>query len=277
MYYSIDYYAFTIPTRSPFGDIDHEALEFIVKAAVTFLQLEPESFQFGLRWQVEGAKHPYKTRLRHIVTDLCLSVGSVNAHVYVELAGKACNTFDATGQLDTFIHIACDRTSRIDFAVDIETGEAPAVFSASRNNMAFKSNGHKDSPSGSTYYVGGRTSERMARVYRYEPPHPRSHLLRVEAEYKGDAGKIAAEYYLKVGVQQACIDAHQAFQWTHPTWTPSLPSQGKIPYKKYRPENASTVRWLYGDVVTALSKAVTSGLIDLDDWLDFLRGKLPTE
>lgn len=277
MYYSIDYYAFTIPTRAPFGEINHETLEFVVKAFLSFIPLCPKLQSAGQLWSIEGAKHPYKTRLRHPITDICLSIGSLNAHVYVELAGKACNTADAVGELDTLIRLACDRTSRIDFAVDIETEETPAVFSASRNNMAFKSNGHKDSPSGSTYYVGGRTSERMARVYRYEPPHPRAHLLRVEAEYKGDAAKASAEYYLAVGVQQACIDAHQAFQWAHPTWTPGLPSQGKIPYKKYRPENASTVRWLYGDVVTALSKAVASGLVDLDDWLEFLRGKLPTE
>ena len=274
MFYSIDYYAMTIPVQSIFSEVDHEGINFAIKAFISFFRLEDAVFSSGASWIVEGAKHPYKTRLRHAVTDVCLSIGKVNPHIYVEFAGKACNTFDATDQLDGFIRTSSERTSRIDFAVDIETEIDPRDFCASTNSKAFKSSGEKRTPSGRTSYVGGRSSERMARIYRYEPPHPRSHLLRVEAEYKGDASKVAAEHYLKEGLLQACLDAHSPFQWTHPSWTPGDRVARKIEYKKYRPENAATVHWLYGDVITALSKAVTSGLIDFGDWLEALQRKV---
>jgi len=270
MFYSIDYFAMTIPIRSPIGEFGHEALLFTVKAFTSFFHLENGIYELAGSWGVEGGTRPYSTRLRHSITDVCLSVGNANAHVYVEFAGKACNNYEAQGGLDDIIQRSADRVSRIDFSVDILTDVDPRDFSEQRENRSFKSSGNKRTPSGRTEYVGGRTSERMARIYRYEPPHPRSHLLRVEAEYKGLAAKAAAKHYLEVGLQQASLDAHKAFGWTHPTWTPENGSSGKIPYKTYRPENASTVRWLYGDVVTALSKAIKAGLVDFDDWLEFL-------
>lgn len=274
MFYCIDYYAMTIPIRSPIGEFAHETLLSTIKSFTSYFDLSPHDFLQAGQWGVEGAKHPYKTRIRHAVTDVCLSVGKVNAHIYVEFAGKACATFDGKGILDDIIRKSVDRTSRIDFAVDIQTDVDPREFSNERENLSFKSSGERRTPSGRTNYIGGRTSERMARVYRYEPPHPRSHLLRVEAEYKGDAAKASSKHYLEMGLQQACLDAHKAFEWRHATWTPEIPSTGKIEYKNYSPENASTVRWLYGDVITALSKAHKAEIIDLGDWLENLQKKL---
>lgn len=267
----------TIPIRSPIGEFGHETLLSTIKAFVSFFNLQSEYYEIPASWGVESGTRPYSTRLRHSITDVCLSVGNANAHIYVEFAGKACSNYDAQGGLGDIIKRSSNRVSRIDFAVDILSDVDPRDFSEQRTNKSFKSSGNKRTPSGRTEYVGGRTSERMARVYRYESPHPRSHLLRVEAEYKGDAGKAAAKHYLEVGLQQASLDAHQAFGWKHPAWSQENESQGKIPYKTYRPENASTVRWLYGDVVTALLKSVQKGLIDFDEWLAFVREGLKDE
>jgi hypothetical protein len=93
----------------------------------------------------------------------------------------------------------------------------------------------------------------------------------VEAEYKHDAAKSASKHYIETGLIKASLDAHQAFQWKHAAWTPEIVGASKIPYTAYRPDNASTVRWLYGDVVTALSKAVKTGLVDFDAWVNFVR------
>ncbi len=274
MYYSIDYYSFTIPVRSPFGEVSHEAINFVLNAFVSFCNLQSEHFLNAGSWGIEKGSGFYSTRLRHAPTDAALSFGGTNAHIFVELAGKACNNFDAAGELDNVIRLSCGRTTRIDFAVDIECKDDPITFAAFRNSSSFKSSGQVISPSGRTAYVGSRKGERMARVYRYEPPHPRSHLLRVEAEYKGDAAKASSKHYLEVGIQKACLDAHTPFSWGAASWAPEDIATGKIPYKAYRPDNASTVRWLYGDVITALSKAVGEGLVDFDEWLKFVQERL---
>ncbi len=276
VYYSIDYYSFTIPTEKPFED----GMFFNVQDQVlkTFISLFPEhlsTFSNVEDWTHESAARFYQHRLRHDVTKVALSYGKINAHILVELSGFACNQFDSRDLLLPLIEQTHQRTSRIDFAVDIHTTTDPKVFIDERGNKSFKSSGHKVSPTGRTYYIGGRTSERMARVYRYNEPHPRSHLLRVEAEYKGEAAKVAAGHLSTSGLQQSCLDAHHPFQWQHTDWQQDGIQSEKMPYKAYKPENASTVRWLYGDVITALRKAIKAELVDLDEWLKVLKGSPP--
>lgn len=271
MIHSIDYYSFTIPHEFPsimkIEEKSHEAIRIF-----SLVCHEMSMFRMPLEaWKPETGARQYQVRLRHETTDITISFGSVNAHLFIECAGKACNTLDAINALLPLIENTLSRATRIDFAVDIFTDCDPRDFSASRNSTSFKSSGEVRTPSGRTNYVGGRASDRMARVYRYEPPHPRSEYLRVEAEYKHDAAKAAAQHLIAFGLPQASLDAHSPFQWTHATWTPENAHSSKIPYKAYRPDNASTVRWLYGDVVTALSKAIKAGLVDLDEWLEFLR------
>lgn len=272
MFPSIDYYAFTLPIRAPFGEIDHESIAFAINSFTSLMSAE-HSHKFGTgSWGVEQAKGFYSLRLRHEVTGVALSIGTINSHVFCELSGRACNNLDAIDQLQSIIRATYTHCSRIDFAIDILTDCDPERFSAFRNGRAFKSNGTINSPSGKTCYFGSRSSERMARVYRYFKPHPRSDFLRVEAEYKGNAAKVAAEHLLKTTLFQACLDAHKPFGWTHPDWDEKEHVGEKIAYKSYNPSNASTVRWLYGDVITALRKAIADGLVELDDWLMVLSG-----
>jgi hypothetical protein len=272
MYYSIDYYSFTIPVKETrYGTIDetnrHHVAQFLKNIG------EEHHHKFGMGgWGIEKGSGFYSVRLRHEVSGVAISFGDINAHLFVELSGRACANLDALGELDPLIARCADRTSRIDFAVDISTELDPEHFSASRNNTSFKSNGTLRSPSGTTCYLGSRKSERMARIYRYNEPHPRSHILRVEAEYKGDAAKALAKHLVETSVRQACLDAHKPFGWTHAVWDSEDGDGVKIPYKAYNPSNAATVRWLYGDVITALRKAIEAGIVDLDDWLTKLSG-----
>jgi len=278
MFYSIDYFSYTIPTEKPFTEgMFYEQQDSVIKTfSTTFDDIETSQL-FSLNWTHENALRFYQHRLRHNDTDVTLAYGKTNAHVFVELAGKACNTLDSLNLLEPLIQRYSTRCSRIDFAVDIECETSPSEFIASRDNKSFKSSGNKYSPTGGTEYIGGRTSDRMARVYRYYKPHPRHALLRVEAEFKGDAAKASCEYLSSHGLQSTCLAAHIPFGWTHPNWLPDDAVTSKIPYRIYKPTDASTVRWLYGDVVTAVRKATKAGVIDFEEWLKFLQKGLNNE
>jgi len=272
MYYSIDYYSYVIPEKVSF----HSTIEETNRHAVAlFLRNidQDHHHKFGMgSWGIEKGSGFYSVRIRHEVSGTSISFGETNAHYFVELSGRACQNLDAIDALQPIIRATHERCSRIDFAVDILTEETPERFSSSRNSRAFKANGQINSPSGQTCYLGSRKSERMARVYRYYEPHPRSHLLRVEAEYKGAAAKAFAKLMAASDVRTTCLAAHKPFGWTHPVWDTESAEAVKIPYKHYSPDTASTVRWLYGDVITALRKAIESGLIEFDDWLEKLAG-----
>lgn len=278
MYYSIDYYSFTIPTDKPIVDgMFYEQQDTVIKIFVSLLHDDDRKKQFALNWTHENGMRFYQHRLRHDQSDITISYGRTNPHIFVELAGKACANFDSADLLQPLIQSTYSRCSRIDFAVDIECKTKAKAFIEARSNKSFKSSGNKYSPTGETEYVGGRSSDRMARVYRYYEPHPRHTLLRVEAEYKGDAAKAAAEYCTSHDLQSVCLSAHEPFGWLHEQWQPDIAKTPKIPYKSYNPANASTVRWLYGDVVTALRKAIKTGLIERDEWLKFLDKGLKDE
>lgn len=272
MFYSIDYYSYTIPAEKPFVEgMFYEQHDFVTHAFASSFNDNVLQQLLSADWTHESASRFYQHRLRHNCTDVTLSYGKTNPHIFVELAGKACSNFESRDILLPLIARTSTRCSRIDFAVDIKCETTPFEFITQRHNKSFKSSGSKYSPTGGTEYIGGRTSERMARVYRYYEPHPRHTLLRVEAEYKGDAAKAGAKHLSTFGVQQACLDAHKPFGWIHPEYRPDASTQARITYRNYNPEDASTVRWLYGDVITALRKAVKHNLIDFEEWLNFLR------
>lgn len=272
MYYSIDYYSFTILLDKPLGEGMFESdYRFAIDRFCDLNAAIRNVPTFREGWAIQNAKGFYSYRLRHETTDATISYGSINAHLLVELAGKACNTFDAADLLMPLIQSTCERATRIDFAVDILCNTSPFEFIGKRGNVSFKSSGNKYSPTGGTEYLGGRSSDRMVRVYRYYEPHPRADFLRVEAEYKGSAAKASAAHLITAGVWQASLDAHHPFQWQHDVWQPDISTAKPIKYSNYRPSNASTVHWIYGDVVTALRKAAATGLIDLDEWLKYLR------
>lgn len=274
VFYSIDYYSFTIPTEKPFDDgmfFDNQKL--VLTIGLSACGLEGKEYHDLENYRLEKVPKNYQYRLRHLVNDICFSWGKLNPHVLVEFAGKACNTLDAADKLLPIIHSTIGRTSRIDFAVDILCETDPIEFISERTNKAFKSSGSKRTPTGRTEYIGGRTSERMARVYRYNTPHPRAAFLRVEAEYKGTAAKAGAKHLLEVGVLQACLDAHQPFQWKHGEWKPDAGTATKIAYTSYKPADASTVRWLYDSVATAARKASKKGIIDLDEWIAYIKSE----
>jgi len=274
MIYSIDYYSFTIPTEEPF--IEGMFYEQQQRAINIFRTAIPQitSSLFGNTWTHERGQRFYNHRWRNEHSDVAISYGQTNAHLLVEFAGKACSILAEADALLLIISGTYTRCSRIDFAVDIECQTTPGEFVAQRDNKSFRSSGNKYSPTGGTEYIGGRTSERMARVYRYYEPHPRHKQLRVEAEYKGTAAKIAAKHLVEKGVMQACLDAHQPFQWRHVQWKPDAVEISKIPYSNYKPADASTIRWLYGDVITALRKAVQNDLINFEEWLAIVRKDL---
>jgi hypothetical protein len=184
----------------------------------------------------------------------------------VELSGKACDCLESADILSTLIKKTAERCSRIDFAVDFITDIRPEEFSSHRNDIRWKFVSHIVSASGTTDYVGSRSGERMARVYRYNEPHPRAKMLRVEAEYKGAAAKAIVKELDTRSLADVCSAAHAVFGWSHEIWANAAVEAVKIPYSSHSPDNAATVRWLYGVVASSIRKAILDGLID---WKEF--------
>lgn len=266
MFPKIDWYSFTIVLDAPFTSAGGATQEHVEQLFRNALQGSPEVRAFDSGWTLEAAKGFYFARLRHESTGVALSWGRINPHVLVELSGRACDNLESVDLLEPLIASTAARATRLDIAVDFLTDCSPERFSAFRNTDKWKHTSYVYSASGETFYIGSRKGERMARIYRYYEPHPRSKYLRVESEYKGDAARALAAKVGSLSLPALAAAAHEPFGWTHDLWTAAELSGEKISYTAYRSTNASTVRWLYGVVATSLRNAIKEGLID---WKEF--------
>lgn len=210
----IDWYSFTLPMAGPLPGAGPDTLQEINRVLSTALPAAVDPLEGDGTWSLAEAKGFYSFRATHVASRIAVSWGEVNAHLFIELAGTSCDWLRASGLFGGVVSKTYLRASRVDCAIDIRTTTTPENFVGTGHAERFKdSTGNIKSKTGDTYYVGSRKSDRCARVYRYAAPHPRSGLLRVEAEYKGKAARELAKLLASEGELEAVRAAHAVFAW----------------------------------------------------------------
>lgn len=210
----IDWYSFTIPLPYSFTGSGVETLTAINNILQGLFGAALDDLSADGTWRLDPAKGFYQFRAQHLTSGVQVSWGEVNKHLFVELPGQACSWARTAAVFDRVIQQTHPRASRVDATIDIETTTMPDAFvSAGFAKRFAKNTEDKKSDTGETYYVGARASGRCARVYRYYPPHPRAHLLRLEAEYKKKPARELAGLLAARGVIEAVRAAHAVFDW----------------------------------------------------------------
>lgn len=266
----IDYITYTVPCTDFFEPDVVDDWQRAINLFCDFSGAWCEPIRDRHMWEVYKAKGFYHTRVFNADTKVSVSFGNVNRHIYVEIGGQACDYVRAHGSIEDLLKRVGTRASRLDFAVDMETEVRVRDFIVNRQGQAFKAGGDIFSEDGETSYVGSWKSERFARVYRYHPPHPRSHLLRAEVVLRGKYAKQALVLTLQDGEVATAMVAHLPFGWSHDIWKPGEASQSRIVSQRSDKQQASTVRWLLGDVVSAIVKNHNSGLINAREMFERL-------
>lgn len=188
------------------------------------------------------------------------------SHALIEISGQGCALLEDERLINDVLSAVLNRLTRLDIASDMLTETRPTDFVQQRNVGRFKSSGFITSPSGETCYVGSKTSDRYARVYRYNPPHERSHLLRVEVQLKKMNARLAAQTLLDTSVETTARMLGQVFEWQHKDWQPET-NRMEIMHT-WRPERhtGKTDYWIEAQVVPALSKHYAGRPGDLMQW-----------
>lgn len=263
----LDWLSWTFPiTRLPETDT-----EFTVNHILTAFH---EASNHGLLsdvsarlWSFEPVSGFYTRRIKDPKTGLTISWTGGNPYAQAVCSGMVCDVLLQHMTPEMLCACTAGRCTRIDLAIDIETDVPPSEFARMREAGRIETYSRMVSPTGETCYVGSRKSDRMARVYRYNPPHPRSHLLRVEGEFKGDAAKQVVTHLCRDGLTKTCAAAHAAFGWEHPLYTENAMIVSAIPARVYDRVGAERLKWLNEVCAAAIRKASFEGLIDLDDWI----------
>jgi DNA relaxase NicK len=257
----IDWVSFTIPMVYDTEDGDNYARA--IHAGFLYLFAgDLVASVFGGAWRTgEKSRAPYKDVWVDRENGLSL-FGSPNlTHATVEISGQGCERLIATGQMEQVLAGCAERITRIDVACDIETETMPLDFVAQRDHERMRSNGMMNSDTGETCYIGSKQSERFARVYRYFPPHPRSHLLRVEHVFRRDYAKQVARSILENDLSSVANAAGKAFGWVHPIWNVGDALEVDISITSPERNAGKTVSWLVRSVAPAVQRLIRDGTI----------------
>lgn len=266
----VDYLSFSFPVSGDFeNDLQAKA---VAKQACLEEGGDPlEQLLESLGKFVPGGSHrPFSSGIRSKVASASLLWNYRLSHGVFELGGTGCELARQVGVLDDLIAVVAHHVVRIDVAIDIHTTTTPVDFLCEGWNNRFKSTALMRSETGETVYVGSRSSARFARVYRYNEPHPRARLLRVEFELKAEEAKRAAASISSDGVEGFAAAMVGVFEFKSEELLAAISSPSELPHSERMGGRGETVRWLYTAVAPALAREAREGRLDPAHFLAYV-------
>ena len=257
----IDWVSFTF---SPVYDTNTEdGYERAIQAGLLYMFTPAVvSAYFAGAWRKqERARAPYTDCWADVESGLVCFASPNLSHATIEISGQGCERLIEMGGMETVLHAAQERITRIDIACDIETDTTPVEFVAVLSHDRMRSSGVITSDTGQTCYIGSKQSERFARVYRYNHPHPRAHLLRVEHVFRRDHAKQISRAIVANSVGEVGVACGRAFGWAHRDWDVTPDSSVDISVTAPEKNVGKTVSWLVRSVAPAIQRLIADGTI----------------
>jgi DNA relaxase NicK len=266
MYIKVDWLSFSVllDDRSP---LDERYTENAVMDALDGLNpMLRDWIGIDASWVRSKGRAPYGIAWQHPTGGITIFYNVTLPHALIEVSGKGCDFLTAKDALNDVMGAVKHRVTRIDLACDILTDTRPVDFAALRDAGRFKSHSHMISESGETFYIGSRTSNRYARVYRYNAPHERAHLLRVEYVVKAQDAKITVQTILDLGERSVAAALGVKFGFTHADWLIDESEAAEL--ASYRPDRheGKTLYWLSATIAPLLVRLHNEGVTHVEQW-----------
>lgn len=261
MRHAIDWLSFTIDAVGEGVELQSDDPEYLASAVE---HAAPFVADFVRKldgdWKRTAGRKPYAYALRHDA-GVTFYWSLHRPEILCELSGKGCARLRDEGHEDSVLYEVADRVTRLDIATDMQTDTRPSDFIAAGHTGRVKSIGSFVSQTGETVYLGSQKSDRYCRVYRYDDPHPRADLLRVEMVMRRKMARAAVTEVLLNGVESVAAGLGEVMAWKHTDWDtadveasiPALPKQTR--------ETAGTLHWLVTQVAPAFKRMVAEGEI----------------
>lgn len=266
MLIKIDWISFSVPIDLKGVDDDRDIPAAVSSACSDLHKDLPEWLGFSGEWEAGKGRAPYSVGWKRIVPGVTVYGNSRVPHALIEVSGSGCDGLATDSSLLLVLGAVQTRLTRIDIACDIATDTQPLEFAELRDVKRFKAHSYVYSESGSTYYVGAKTSDRYCRVYRWSEPHPRHRLLRVEYVVKAENAKITARTILETGLPPVAANLGACFGWKHGEWKLDDESAEMAVYRPDR-RTGKTVYWLGDTIAPLLARLQDEGVINIDTWV----------
>jgi len=217
---------------------------------------------FGGNWSKnDHGRAPYTDSWQVENAGLALFASPTLSHCCVEISGQGCERILSLDRMDTVLQAASSRITRIDIACDVETDVDPPTFVAVKSHERMRTSGHYISETGETCYVGSQKSDRFCRVYRYNAPHPRSHLLRIEYVFRREQAKAIALACVESGTDSVAKTAELAFGFAHHLAEENRSAPATITVVSDNHKGNNTIFWLVDTVAPCFQRLCHEGVI----------------
>lgn len=213
-------------------------------------------------------RKPYKHSFSNPDHSVSVFWGETLGHITTEISGTGCQRLDSEGLIEELLAKVFTRCTRLDIAVDIDTKTPVKAFADARTPGRFKAHEHKVSAEGETVYIGSYKSERFARVYRYNEPHPRAHLLRVEFVQRDDLAHAAAWRVSQGETLALAAELGNSYGLLHDDWQPDVITTAKAAGITTDRGQGNTLFWLNDTIAPLIARLHREGAIDAREWFD---------
>jgi len=262
----IDWLTFTLApvwvSDIPAGGFDEAYLNALADGFINVFAQEVIETAFAGNWEKrQKSRAPYSDSWQLGEAGITVFASAALPHFTVEISGHGCEALIKQGTLNNVLTAVVGRITRLDVACDIETAVRPAEFVSALSHKRMSARGSQVSITGETEYVGSQKSERYARVYRYNPPHPRSHLLRVEHVFRKEYAKVVAQAIVNDGLENVAAAAGRAFGWQHETWRPDGTFDLDISVQQANRAGNNTLHWLIRSAAPAFKNLCAQGVV----------------
>jgi len=263
----IDWISFTVRLEVSPESTHSEMVDVVWKTLQEVAPTLANVMEFETQFVPQNGRAPYSESWHCAITHLRVFTSPKLPHASVEISGQACEYLQSKDLLSKVLKEVCETVTRLDIACDMPTETRPSAFVAERAGERFKAHSEVVSASGETCYIGSKSSDRYCRVYRYNPPHERAHLLRCEFVLKSEQARTVALSVLENGLPGVAMALGAIFGWQHANWQPNAPHAAEI--AAWRPERrqGKTLYWLASQVAPVLVRLANDGVIDPEQWL----------
>jgi len=257
----VDWLSFTLPVQGSDGDLEDFASSVM---HTLYSNLGKEIFEnvFNTEWvERSRGRAPYSYSHDVGTTGVVVFTNPKRHELLVEISGGSCERLREVGLLNQTIGAIQTSVTRLDLAVDIETGTFPHEFAPETNYPATYSYSKLSSQSGETVYLGSQHSEKFVRIYRYKAPHPRHRLLRVEFVFRRKVARTVCGEILVQGEKAVAKWAGKKVKILHPDWNLDDNHEEFFVFERPEREAGKTTYWLIQSVAPAFKRLVREGII----------------
>jgi hypothetical protein len=227
----------------------------------------PDMLAFDSGFTAGKGRAPYAVGWKHASDGYTLYTNTATPHALIEITGRGCDFLADPTVLQSLLKATTNRITRLDIAQDILCDTLPLEFTDQRKTGRFKSHSQAVSSTGSTSYIGSRSSDRYCRVYRYNPPHPRHAFLRIEYSVKAENAILTATSILETSLEATGAALGDAFGWKHPIYRNEAPDAAELAVWRPERREGKTVFWLHDTIGPLVARLHNEGLINVYEWL----------